>query len=92
MGAFHSEVLSKHLAKRVFDAMMDPDSPPWLFETQLADLVETKGKKTPKNPKIPPPNEEDPQPGGDPESQPNNNMWDKLKAMLANRTGDPPKP
>ena len=90
MGALHSEILSRHLSKRVLQAMMDPDSPPWLFETKLADLVETKGKKTPKNKNPPPIEDAQPAPGNDPENQPGN-MLDKLKLMLANRTGDPAK-
>ena len=89
MGALHSEILSKHLAKRVLDAMMNPDAPPWLFEPKLAELVATKkpAEKTPRNAKKDPPVplEETPPPGGDQDSQPN--MLDKLKLMLQNQSG-----
>ena len=93
MGALHSEILSKHLAKRVFQAMMDPDSPPWLYEPKLADLV-AKPKKLPKkDPKPPKPDEDPTLPANtDPDSE-SPTMLEKLKLMLAAKTGgDPPNP
>ena len=42
MGKVHTEILRKHLAKRVLESMMDPGAPAWLYEQKLANLV-TKG-------------------------------------------------
>ena len=87
MGALHSEILSKHLAKRVLHAMMNPDAPAWLYKPKLTNLVTKKpAEKTPvprkdkKDAQVP--IEDTTTPAGiePPDGEPH--MFDKLKEML----------
>ena len=77
----------------ILEAMMQPDSLPWLFEAKLADLVAPSSSKPDQPPKPPKKDQapiDDAPPGPEPEGPPN--MLDKLKLLLNRKNGDPPKP
>ena len=90
MNQAHSDVLYKHLVKRVFGAMMVATSPSWLFEPKLAEIAgkSTAPVKPTVLPVVPKPETEGssstaspahPPPGGEPQG---NSMLSKLKDML----------
>ena len=95
MNDMHTDVLFRHLMKRVLTAMVEPTSPAWLFEPHLAELRADGGGKpatpapapTPAPPTSPPPKaaaqlagQSSPKPSSPAVGQ--QSMLDKLKQML----------
>ena len=91
MSVLHSEAVFAHLAKRVFQAMMQPHSPTCVYEPKMAKFVaplKTLKSKDhhEKTPKADDPTDLDEKQQSESEAP---TILDKLKLMLQNREGEP---